>query len=100
MQGLAMAGGPVQRGAATSRTIYIVRRSGVAPNLPSAYTKVERLANNSLMITVNLQGVMQRGDLSGDIAVRPGDIIVIPQSGLINVSSVISLLTGLAIILR
>ena len=100
MQALAMAGGPVQRGAATSRTIYIVRRSGAAPNLPSNYTKVEKLANNSLMITVNLQGVMQHGDLSGDIAVRPGDIIVIPQSGFINVSSVISLLTGLAIILK
>ncbi len=98
LQALAMAGGPVQRGAATARTVHIVRRNGAQP-LPGA-GQVERLPNNGLLITIDLQAVLQRGDLSRDLRVQPGDIIVVPQAGLTSISSIVSILAGLATIIK
>jgi polysaccharide export outer membrane protein len=98
LQALAMAGGPVQRGAATARTVHIVRRAGAAP--PPAAGRVERLPNNGMLITVDLQAVMQRGDLSRDLLVQAGDIIVVPQAGLTSVSTLISILAGIAAIVK
>ena len=98
LQALAMAGGPVQRGAATARTIHIVRRGGAQP--PPAAGRVERLPNNGVLITVDLQAVMERGDLRRDLLVQPGDIIVVPQAGLTTVSTIVSILAGIATIIR
>ena len=100
LQALAMAGGSVQRGAGTAKMIHIVRRRGGAPQLPAEYGKVEKLPNNTVLITVDLQAVMQRGDLSRDVKVQPGDIIVVPQTGLNNASSIVSILAGLATIFK
>jgi polysaccharide export outer membrane protein len=100
VQALAMAGGPAQRGVGTARTVHIVRRNGAAPQLPAEYGKVEKLPNNGALITVDLQAVMQRGDLSHDVHVQAGDIIVVPQAGLSNASSIVSILAGLATIFK
>ena len=100
LQALAMAGGPMQRGVATPTTIHIVRRSGAPPQLPAAVGKVEKLPNNGMLISLNLQAVIQQGDLSRDMLVQPGDILVVPQTGLVNVSSVASILAGLALFFR
>jgi len=100
LQALAMAGGPMQRGVATPTTVHIVRRSGAPPQLPAAVGKVEKLPNNGMLISLNLQAVIQQGDLSRDMLVQPGDILVVPQTGLVNVSSVASILAGLALFFR
>ena len=80
--------------------IHIVRRRGGAPQLPAEYGKVEKLPNGTVLITVDLQAVMQRGDLTRDVKVQPGDIIVVPQTGLNNASSIVSILAGLATIFK
>ena len=53
-----------------------------------------------MLISLNLQAVIQQGDLSRDMLVQPGDILVVPQTGLVNVSSVASILAGLALFFR
>ena len=100
LQALAMAGGPASRGVGTAKTVNIIRRNGNAPQVPPSYLKVEKLPNNGLLITVDLQAVMQRGDLGRDLQVQPGDIIVVPQAGLTNFSSIVSILAGLATIFK
>jgi len=100
LQALAMAGGPAQRGVSTVKTVHIVRRNGAAPQLPAGYGRVEKLPNNGTLITLDLQAVLQRGDLGRDMQVQPGDIIVVPQSGLTNVSSLVSILAGIATIVK
>src|SRR5439155_16135752 len=99
-QAMGMPGGPMQRGVATPATIHIVRRRGAPPQLPAAGGKVENLPNSGMLISLNLQAVIQRGDLSRDMLVQPGDILVVPQTGLVNVSSVASILAGLALFFR
>jgi polysaccharide biosynthesis/export protein len=99
-QALAMAGGPVQRGLATPRTVHIVRRSGAAPQVPAEFGKVEKLPDQGLLISLDLQAVIQRSDLGRSMLVQPGDILVVPQAGIVNVSSLASILAGLAVIFR
>jgi len=99
LQALALAGGPVQRGAATARTVHIVRRAGPA-TLPAGYGKVERLSGGGVMLTVDLQAIMQRGEAGRELLVQPGDIIVVPQGSLTNFASILNILAGLATIFK
>lgn len=99
LQALAMAGGPVQRGAGTAKTLHIVRRNASPQSAPT-YMKVERLPNNGVLLTVDLAAVMQRGDPARDMPVQAGDIIVVPEGGLSAVGSVVGILAGLATIFK
>jgi polysaccharide biosynthesis/export protein len=95
LQAVAMAGGPVQRGFATAKTVQVVRRNGVTSPLVASQAKVEPLPNASTLITVDLQALIQRGDATRDVPVAPGDVVVIPQSGLSGFQMILSILAGI-----
>lgn len=95
LQALAMAGGPVQRSLGTAQSAHIVRRSGDQPQLASASGKVERLPNGGVLISINLQALLRGADRSADIVVQPGDVVVVPQSGLAGLSLILNILSGI-----
>ena len=47
-----------------------------------------------------LDDLLIRQDMQYNVALQPGDILVVPQTGLVNVSSVASILAGLALFFR
>jgi polysaccharide export outer membrane protein len=93
LEAVAMAGGPLSRAFATARTLYLVRRSGTLER-PPAGVKVEKLQGGGVILTIEL-GDIQRGSPAGAIAVQPGDVIVIPESGLSSVTQILSILAGI-----
>lgn len=102
LQALAMAGGPVQRGPATAKTIHIVRRGGNTDTqqIVASAGKVEPLPNGGLLVTVELQSLMQPTGLARNLTVRPGDVIVVPQTSLSGLQFVINILSGIFWIFR
>lgn len=95
LQALAIAGGPVQRSIGTAQSAHIVRRNGDLPQLASASGSVERLPNGGLLISVNLQTLLRGADRSTDVVVQPGDVLVVPQSGLAGLSLILNILSGI-----
>ena len=85
LQAIATAGGPVQQGIGTSKTAYIVRRSGGAPApglvASSRATQVQPIGDKGVLMTVDLRAMMH-GDLSRDEPLRPGDVVVVPETGM------------------
>jgi polysaccharide export outer membrane protein len=94
LQAIAMAGGPVQRGAATARTVHIVRRNGAADQVVAG-GRVERLPNGGTLVSVELAALMQPAGAAREIAVLPGDVVVIPQSQLSGLQVILSILSGI-----
>jgi len=95
LQAIATAGGPVQHGIGTSKTAYIVRRNGgvPAPGIVASAraTQVQPLADKGVLMTVDLEAMMH-GDLSRDEPLRPGDVVVVPETGMKVFPSILSLL--------
>ncbi|MDR7532936.1 MAG: SLBB domain-containing protein [Armatimonadota bacterium] len=97
LQAVALAGGPVQRGPATARTVHIVRRGGVERAVVAGAgreVKVEALPGGRALISADLQALL-RHSATRDIAVQPGDVIVVPQSGLTGLQVALNILAGL-----
>ena len=98
LQAVAMAGGPVQRGAATAKTAHILRRNGnPEPALTAsvAGVKVEPLPNGASMVTVDLRVLVQTGDVRRDVPIQAGDVVVVPQTSLAGMSGILSILSGI-----
>ena len=100
LQAVAMAGGPVQRGAATAKTAHILRRGGNGTPEPAltasvAGVKVEPLPNGASMVTVDLRVLVQTGDVKRDVPIQAGDVVVVPQTTLAGMSGVLSILSGI-----
>ncbi|MDQ7828504.1 MAG: SLBB domain-containing protein [Armatimonadota bacterium] len=94
LQAIAMAGGPVQRGAATARAVHIVRRNGGGDQVVAG-GRVERLPNGGTLVSVELAALMQPAGAAREIAVLPGDVVVIPQSQLSGLQVILSILSGI-----
>jgi polysaccharide export outer membrane protein len=92
LQAVAMAGGPISRNFATARTVYLVRRKGTIDR-PPAGSKVEKL-DGGILMTIALADV-QRGGSAGNFLIEPADVIVIPESGLSSIQSILNILSGL-----
>ncbi|MDR7485368.1 MAG: SLBB domain-containing protein [Armatimonadota bacterium] len=98
LQAVAMAGGPVQRGPATARTIHIVRRGAVERAVVAGAAsgiRVEALPGGRALISADLQMLLRNGG-TRDTTVQPGDVIVVPQSGLTGLQIALNILAGLA----
>ncbi|TMI82682.1 MAG: hypothetical protein E6H03_05125 [Bacillati bacterium ANGP1] len=83
LEAIAIAGGPTQHGIGTSKTVQIVRRNdGSSPDITASTQPgpVQRLGDRGVVMTLDL-GAMTRGDLSKDEALRPGDVLVVPETG-------------------
>ncbi|MDR7542936.1 MAG: SLBB domain-containing protein [Armatimonadota bacterium] len=97
LQAVAMAGGPVQRGPATARTIHIVRRGAVERAVVAGAAsgiRVEAIPGGRALISADLQNLL-RNSATRDISVQPGDVIVVPQSGLTGLQVALNILAGL-----
>lgn len=103
LQAIAMAGGPVQHGVGTSNTAYIVRRNGgvPAPGMVASAraTQVQPIADKGVLMTVDLQAMMH-GDLSRDEPLRPGDVVVVPETGMKAFPSFLSILATIFLGIR
>jgi polysaccharide export outer membrane protein len=96
LQALAMAGGPVQRSFGTAQSAHVVRRNGDGrPQLAGASATVQALPNGGVLISVNLQALLRGADRSADVVVHPGDVVVVPQSGLAGLSLILNILSGI-----
>ena len=95
LQAIAMAGGPVQRGMATAKTAHIVRRNDDRGRIVAGAARVEPLPNGGTLITVDLQAMLRGGNPASDMAVQPGDVVVVPQSGLSGFQIILSILSGI-----
>ena len=100
LQALAIAGGPVQRGLATAKSAHIVRRNGDTGRIVAGAATVQPLPNGGALITVDLQAMLRGGDVTRDVMVEPGDVVVVPQSGLSTFQAILNILSGLFIIFK
>jgi polysaccharide biosynthesis/export protein len=101
LQAIAMAGGPEQRGPGTAKSAYVVRRGGgdtpsapvvqAGPPVPGSPTP-RPLPNGRTLITADLSSIMH--DPSKDVAVQPGDVVVLPMSGFGAFQVIASILSG------
>ena len=99
LQAIAMAGGPEQRGMGTATSAYVVRRNGnLQQEVSAGPAKVSPLPNGRALVTVDLAAVMQ--DPSRDVAVQPGDVVVLPMTGLGAFQIVTSILAGIVRIFK
>ncbi len=100
LQAIAMAGGPDLRGAGTATTAYIVRRGGGETPAPiyASVGKTEVLPSGGTLITADLGAIMR--DPGRDVTVQPGDVLVVPQTGLSGLQFIVSILSGIASIFR
>ncbi len=95
LQAIAMAGGPEQRGPATARTAYVVRRHGnTSQEIQAGVGKVNALPNGGTLISADLSAVMH--DPSKDMTIQPGDVLVLPQSAGGGLQVITSILAGIA----
>ncbi|MGH2395634.1 MAG: SLBB domain-containing protein [bacterium] len=93
LQALAMAGGPVQRAVGTARSANVVRRTQTESVLAST-AQVEPLPNGGSLISVDLQA-LQAGDLRRDVTLKPGDVVVVPLSGVTGIQAILNILSGI-----
>jgi polysaccharide export outer membrane protein len=94
LQVVAMAGGPVPRGLGTARTAYILRRPTDSPGVVAGPTKTGTPATSGTPISVDLQAAMRGGDAGHDVPVQPGDVIVVPQTGIARLQWIVSILAS------
>lgn len=94
LQAIAMAGGVNQRGVATAKTANIVRRKGTEEQRLASTAKVEPLPNGGTLITLDIQA-LHAGDVRRDVALKPGDVLVVPQSGLSGLQVILNILSGI-----
>src|SRR5206468_11927916 len=94
LQVIAMAGGPVQRGTGTARTAYVLRRPSDSPGVVAGPPKTGTPATSGNPISVDLQAAMRGGDAGHDVPVQPGDVIVVPQTGMARLQAFLTLLAG------
>jgi len=83
LEAIAIAGGPTQHGIGTAKTVQIVRRNdGSSPDITASTQPwpVQRLGDRGVVMTLDLSA-MTRGDLSKDEPLRPGDVLVVPETG-------------------
>jgi polysaccharide export outer membrane protein len=103
LQAIAMAGGPVQRGFGTAKTVHVLRRNG-SPEPPQiarvAGVRFEPLANGASMVTVDIQALVTRGDVGRDVGVQAGDVVVVPQTTIGGLQVVLNILSGIFTIFR
>jgi len=103
LQAIAVAGGPVQHGIGTSQTAYIVRRNDGAPApgvvASARATQVQPIGDKGVLMTVDLQAMMH-GDLSRDEPLRPGDVVVVPETGMKSFPSLLGLLATIFLGIR
>jgi polysaccharide export outer membrane protein len=99
LQAIAMAGGPEQRGLGTAKAAYVVRRNGDSPSAPAVQAgppgsaTSRALPNGRALITADLSAIMH--DPSQDIAVQPGDVLVLPMSGFGAFQVITNILAGI-----
>ena len=95
LQGLAMAGGPTNRGLSSARTVHLIRRGTDETARPMPGVQVERMGNGALVYTMEISA-LESGARPGAMPVQAGDVIVVPESGQLNaVQLIISILLGL-----
>ena len=96
LQAIAMAGGPVQRGIGTAKTAYVVRHNNGAPTqevfASARATNVKPIGDRGVLMTVDLRAMMH-GDLDQDETMRPGDVVVIPETGLNALQLVLNMIS-------
>ena len=103
LQAVALAGGPTPRGAATAKTVYVIRRNGAPQQyasearIPAA--QVESLPNGGTMIAVSFDSLM-RSPAGLEARVQAGDVIVMPQTNLSAFEVILTILAGIAGALR
>jgi polysaccharide biosynthesis/export protein len=102
LQAIAMAGGYTLRGPGTAKNAYIIRRGDmngpVPPAVVASVSKVEPLQNGGSVITANLSAIMH--DPAKDIAVQPGDVVVVPQTGVGVLQYLVGILSGIGNFVR
>ena len=99
LQAIAMAGGPEQRGPGTAASAFVVRRSDNTPQEVSAGpARVTALPNGHTLITADLGAITR--DPSRDIPVQPGDVLVLPMTGVGAFQVIASVLAGVAYIFK
>ncbi|HLW60016.1 MAG TPA: SLBB domain-containing protein [bacterium] len=112
LQAIAMAGGP-QPGPGTAKTVYIVRRRGTGPNVlasvpnggdlvagPPVTTTTALPNGRGALISADLQAMLRTGDISQDVPVEPGDVVVVPQNKVNGIQTIVSILAGIASIFK
>jgi polysaccharide export outer membrane protein len=92
LQAVSMAGGPVPRGLGTARTAYIVRRPNGSPGVVAGTGNAGATPPAGAPISVDLQAAMHAGDSSHDVPIQPGDVVVIPQTGMARLQWLVSIL--------
>lgn len=103
LQAIAMAGGPEPRGTGTAKTAYIIRRGGGSPALPGVLAgpaTMSALPNGRSILTLDLAAMIRSGDITQDVPVKPGDVIVVPQTGLSAFGQIINVLAGIFTIFK
>jgi len=95
LQAIAIAGGPVQRGPGTARVVHVLRRNGGVPGPTVPAVSVEALPNGAALLTVDLQALLRSADAMQNLAVQPGDVVVVPQTTLGGLQVFLSILSGI-----
>lgn len=102
LQAIAMAGGYTLRGPGTAKEAYIIRRSDpggpVSPPVVASVAKVAPLQGGGSVITANLSAIMH--DPAKDIGMQPGDVVVVPQTGVGALQYIVGILSGLGSFVR
>jgi len=99
LQAIAMAGGPEQRGPGTAASAFVVRRNGNTPQeVTAGPARVTALPNGHALITADLKAITR--DPSRDIPVQPGDVLVLPMTGVGAFQVIASVLAGVAYIFK
>ena len=99
LQAIAMAGGPEQRGPGTAASAFVVRRNDNTPQeVTAGPARVTALPNGHTLITADLGAITR--DPSRDIPVQPGDVLVLPMTGMGGFQMIASVLAGVAYIFK
>lgn len=99
LQAVAMAGGPEQRGPGTAKSAYIVRRNGgTQQGIQAGPAQMSAQPVGGTLITADLSAIM--GDPSRDVAVHPGDVVVLPMSGMGSFLAIANVLAGMVYLIK
>lgn len=99
LQAIAMAGGPEQRGPGTAASAFVVRRNDNSPQeVTAGPATMTALPNGHKLITADLGAITR--DPSRDIPVQPGDVLVLPMTGMGGFQVIASVLAGVAYIFK
>lgn len=99
LQAVAMAGGPEQRGPGTAKSAYIVRRNGGTQHeIQAGPARMSAQPVGGTLITADLSAIMR--DPSRDVAVHPGDVVVLPMSGMGSFLAIANVLAGMVYLIK